>query len=114
MTVHNVCVCVCVCTLRALHSVARVKINAAILSSVRIPPLGYKECNSIKCSFGEQGGRGAAWVVRDCLSLGGSGLPGAITGNLSHFRESGERFRACNGNFEVGLRGFSRSFAVFG
>lgn len=47
-------VCCCVCLLRALHSVARVKINAAILSSVRIPPLGLKEGNSIKCSFGTE------------------------------------------------------------
>lgn len=41
-----------VCTLRALHPVARVGIAAAILLRVPIPPLGLKECNSIKCSLG--------------------------------------------------------------
>lgn len=35
--------------------VARGRINAAIQSSVGMLSLGLKECNSIKCSFGELG-----------------------------------------------------------
>ena len=35
---------------------------------------------------------------------GGGGFPGAVTGNLPHFCESVQRFRGCNGNFEVDLR----------
>lgn len=62
-----------------------------------------EKCYSIKCSLG--GGVKLQHTSDDGkLSEpgGGSDLPGAITGNLSHFRESGKRFTGSNGNFEVG------------
>lgn len=81
-------------------------------------------CNLVKCSYpsirlkGVQFYQVFIWGIAkaqrtsDDVKLsepgGGSDLPGAVTGNLSHFPESGKRFRACNGNFEVGLRGFQK------
>lgn len=40
-------------------------------------------------------------MMRNCLSLEGSNLPGAITGNLSHFLSLSKKFR----DFEVDLSG---------
>lgn len=68
--------------LRVLHSVARGRINAAIETSVCIPLLCLRECNSSKCSKPQH--------ISDDVKLsepggGGSILTGAITEKLSHF-----------------------------